>query len=136
MPRRLRWSAFERRQVDALLSAILPPPDHAKIGWREIDLDPFWAGFGAAAPIHLRLGLRAAVWTLAVGWPAAATDDRRSLADRAPAEQRALIERAAQRPPLAELLELLKVVAALAFFDDDRVQAAVRMTCDEQAARR
>lgn len=127
MPRRpLRWSRFERRQADALLRVILPPPRCAPVGWSAIELDHFWARLGEAAPGHLRVGLRAAVWTLAVGWPAAATPDRRPLADRSATEQAALVERAAQTPGLADLVEVVKIVAALAFFDDARVQAAIR----------
>lgn len=118
-------TACEARWRDALLSSVLPAPGRGLPAFRDVDLTDFWLRFEAAAPLHVRLGLRAAVLVLGALFPllsgrfctlAGLDDDARE----------ALVVRAARLPLLSPLLEVAKLVGCLAYFTDARVQAVVR----------
>jgi hypothetical protein len=64
---RLPYLAFERRFRDATVRAVLPASaDGRFLGLSAVDLGAFWVRFEQAAPLLLRLGLRLAVWELAL----------------------------------------------------------------------
>lgn len=117
---------------------MLPPPTPACPPWRLLPWPEFWRRFEAAAPPHLRWGLMVSVHVVGVLWLGAhgcavgATawgpddeDDEAAAARRDRALQSAMTTPVA-RTVLAPMLELLRVVAALAYFDDLRVQRAFR----------
>ena len=61
------WTRAERRWRDALCAAVIPPPeDGALPGFAGRVDDGFWSEVETAAPPLLRLGLRGAVWGLAL----------------------------------------------------------------------
>ncbi len=116
---------FTRRWRRALLDAAIPaPPGTALPPMSALDLDPFWRRFDATAPTHLKLGLAAATWILGLLLPlclhlrpfVALPEDRRG----------ALLARAARGRLTGALVEVIKVVACLAFFHDPAVQRTVR----------
>ena len=103
------------RGRDALLEAVLPgirrPAD-------------FWSRFGASAPLHLRLALRLASGV--VGWAPLLMGHGRTLRHLDAERRDAVVQRLARGGLTAELLEVAKVVACLAHFDDPDVQSDVR----------
>ena len=116
-----------RPRTERLLAAVLPRPRPQAPAWSSLAWPAFWARFEAAAPLTLRLGLSVAVLVIGVlylGAFGAAGPD----AD--PVRRDRLLRRAPAQPLLgpifAALLELLRLVAALAYFDDARTQAAYR----------
>lgn len=114
----------ENRWRDALLAALLPAPGGGLPGLGQLDLSTFWPRFEAAAPAHLRLGLRLAVWGAAVLAPLLLY--RRTLPGLSETERDAVLQRAATWPLLGPLLDLAKVVACMAYFADAGVQATAR----------
>jgi hypothetical protein len=75
--------------------------------------------------VHLRAGLAAATFAFAALAPIATR--RRVLLDELTCAEWERLFHAAERLPLfADLIMLTKVVACLAYFDDDGVQDAVR----------
>ena len=56
----MSWTKTEARLRDALMATILPAPGRGLPAIEDVDLRSFWVRFDAAAPVHLRLGLRAA----------------------------------------------------------------------------
>lgn len=113
------------RQRDALLAAILPAPGRGLPALAALDLDAFWREFDAVAPAHLRLGLGAAVAAVGVVLPLSLGYGR-TLAGLGEAEREEVVVRACRTPGLAELVEVAKVVACMAYFQDDEVQAVAR----------
>lgn len=120
-----------RPRAERLLAAVLPRPVPAAPDWDSLDWSSFWSRFEAAAPLHLRWGLALAVTVVgglylgAYGCGGADADSgRRDL----------LLRRASAQPVLGAvlgpLLEVLRLVAALAYFDDPRTQAAFRGAAD------
>ncbi len=106
---------------------MLPRPLSNAPAWEALDWPHFWARFSAAAPLHLRLGLDAAVLVVGVFYLGALG----CAGERADPERRdAALRQAADLPGvgvlLAPLLEVLRLVAALAYFDDPRSQQAFR----------
>jgi hypothetical protein len=91
----------------------------------EVDLSRFWTEFEASAPLHLRLGLRAAGVSLGALLPRL-LGYRRGLAELDAEAREAVIVRASQLPGFSDLVEVAKVVACLAYFNDPAVQAAGR----------
>jgi len=110
---------LERRWCRALLEACLP----GEGGLESVDLALFWPRFDAVAPLHLRLGLRLATWVLCFG-PLLML--RRPLARLAPPARDEALRRMARWPGIGELVEVARIVACFALFDDDAVQAQVR----------
>ncbi len=103
------------RWRDAVLDAVLPGTRPA---------DDFWPRFRRAAPLHLRLamGLASAV----LGVAPLALGHRRALVALGPVERDQVVQRLACRPVVGGLLEVAKVVACFAHFDDPAVQARIR----------
>jgi len=121
----VRLLAVERLWRTALLEAMIPAPRPGLPAMAELDLDAFWLRFDEIAPAHLQLGMRAAAWPVAVALPLA-LGYRRPL-HLLDAEQRdAVLQRAATLPVASSLLEIVKLVACLAYFDAERVQLGVR----------
>ena len=109
---------------DALVLAILPQPRPELPDPARLDRARFWQRFDQVAPLPLRVGTHLAA-VLVVGllpWLLAGRPWRRlDLAARD-----ALLQRAAELPLLCDLLELARLVACFAYFDDDGVQDAFR----------
>ncbi len=118
-------TGFERRWCRALLDACLPPSrtDPRTQGLSAIDLSSFWPRFEAAAPLHLRLGLRLATWLFGLG---PLLQGRAPLSRLSPDLRDDSLRRMARWPAVGPLLDLVKVVACWAFFQDADVQARVR----------
>ena len=116
--------AAEVRYRDALMDALLPAPGRDLPALGELDLRAFWAAFEDAAPTHLRLGLRAACWALGLAPRVMGFGGTLDTLDADARE--AFIVRAVEAPGLAELVEVAKVVAAMAYFSDAEVQRVAR----------
>jgi hypothetical protein len=113
---------------DTLLGAIIPgataPPGRVLPSLQETDLAAFWPRFRAAAPIHVRLALAGA--TLALGGLLPVATTGRPLSRLSAEARERVIGRAAALPVARDLLEIAKVIACLAYFEDPSVQARVR----------
>ncbi len=112
-----------RRLERELACALLPgtdelPPLSAVEG-------DFWPRFDAAAPAHLRLGMGVAAVALAGVLPRL-HGHLGSLGSLAPDAQDRVLSTAERLPLLQDLLEVAKIVACFAYFDDDGVQRAFR----------
>lgn len=116
-----------RPRTERLLAAVLPRPLPDAPAWDSLDWLSFWQRFEAAAPLHLRLGLDVAVFV--VGWLYLGAFGCGG-ADADAARRDLLLRRASAQPllglALGPLLEVLRLVAALAYFDDPRTQRAFR----------
>lgn len=108
---------------DALLEAVLPPPSGWP-PWSSVDRPAFWTRFRAAAPAHLRLGMALATALFAVVLPLLLTG--RVLRALPADTQDRLLQRLDGWAPTAVLLEVVKVVAGLAYFDSPAACAAAR----------
>jgi hypothetical protein len=113
------------RLRDAVLSTVLPSPGPGWPTFAELDLAAFWRRFAEVAPLHLRFGFALSIWVLGALWPRLA-GCMGALPDLAPARRDELIVRASRKPLLRELLDVVKMVAALAYFDDPGVAALTR----------
>lgn len=120
----MSWTKTEARLRDALMATILPAPGRGLPAIEDVDLRSFWVRFDAAAPVHLRLGLRVA--TLVLGALPRVLGYRGTLPDLSAEEREAFITRAAGMPGFGELVEIAKVVACLAYFTDPAVQTTAR----------
>lgn len=109
---------------DALVWAVLgrpsgfPSPD-------SVDLEPFWRSFDARAPVHLRVGFGAAVAGLCVVLPRR-LGYRHSLRRLSSQQREHVMQHAATRAMWLPVLEVAKVVACFAWFDDAEVDEAAR----------
>ena len=111
----------------ALVAATLPTVSAELPALSELDLAPFWDRFDGTAPAHLRAGLAAA--TLAFAALAPVVSRRAGRLDAlSPGEWETLFHVAGELPLFDDLIMLTKVVACLAYFDDDGVQDTVRCT--------
>lgn len=126
----MQWFSFEIVWRDALLGAILPTrtrPDGVVVpGLNALNLQPFWTQFAAAAPLTLRVGLRATVWLLTwlpgplgFGW--------RVLAQLPPGERDAYVQHLTTCDVwlVRQLADTLKIVASFAYFQDAGVRARI-----------
>ena len=124
------WTRFESRWRDAILAAMIPSTPETRArgipAFQGIDLSEFWPRFAAAAPILLRAGVRAAVWTLTwaplfkrgYGHPFHVLPESR--------RDRYLAEASRSRTYLLRQMVLtVKVMACFAFFSDARSRVAV-----------
>lgn len=110
---------------DALIAAMLPSPGGGLPAAGDLDLSAFWPRFEAAAPIHLRLAFHTATIVIA-GMLPIALGYRHTLASLDDDARNAFLVRAANMPGMAPLLDIVKVVAAFAYFDDPHVEATIR----------
>jgi hypothetical protein len=108
-------TGFERRWCQTLMGAIIPPADGAVPALADLDLTDFWRRFDAAAPFHLKLGLRVATWLFGARLHALPPGDREGA-----------LQRFARTPLVGDLLEVAKIVACFAWFDRADVQTAYR----------
>jgi hypothetical protein len=110
---------------DALIVAILPAPGGGLPSWEDVDRAAFWPRFDAAAPLHVRAALtlvafvvvRLGPWCVGAGRGWSGLDEE---------ARDALLRRAAGWAGVADLLEVAKLTACFAYFDDARVQAILR----------
>jgi hypothetical protein len=120
------WTPTERRWRDELLAALVPasPP---LPGLGAVALDDFWPAFDAAAAPLLLLGLRAAVFVLAVLAPLILLGRWRLFSSLAPEERDRLLVRAVESRSylLRQMVTTLKAVACFAYLRDPRVRAAI-----------
>lgn len=120
----MRCFAFERRWRDALLEAMIPAPGDGLPALADIDRGRFWPRFEATAPLELQLAVRATAVVLGVlplGLGYGAVFIRLD-----PARRDAVLQRASALPGIGAMLEVVKVVACFAYFDDPAVQARIR----------
>lgn len=118
----------ERERLAELFAAILPRPTEISASMPsldEVDLDAFWPRFEATAPTTLVFALRSAALAVDVVLPRA-KGIRGNLTAQNEATRERLLENAEGIPGLRDLLEVLKLVACLAYFDDPRAQAGAR----------
>jgi hypothetical protein len=121
----MSWTPLERRWRDAVLDAVLPSPGAGRPGLAELDLAGFWPKFHSAAPWHLRAGFRVAVFAIGAVLPRVC-GSLRALPGLDPDRRDAILQRGSRLPLFAELLDVVKLVASLAYFDDASVAAQVR----------
>lgn len=120
-----RVGVTETRWRAALLEALLPPVDGGLPPISSVDLEAFFGRFDRAAPPHLALGFRAAT-ALVGGLLPRILGQGASLADLDDDARDAVVRRAASLPLFGDLLEVAKVVACLAYFQDAAVQEHAR----------
>jgi hypothetical protein len=118
-------TATETRWRDALLSSIIEAPGDGLPALRDADLRAFWPRFEATAPIHVRLGLRAATLVLGGALPFALGYGR-PMSELDDAARAAVIARAYATRGLADLVEVAKIVACLAYFADPEIERTAR----------
>jgi hypothetical protein len=121
----MRLPAFEPRWRDGLLDATIPAPGDGLPAMATIDRGTFWPRFDATASLTLRLGFRVAT-ILFVGVVPLVLGYGRVLHRLDPARQDAVLRRAAALPGIGALLEVVKIVACFAYFDNDGVQRHVQ----------
>jgi hypothetical protein len=116
---------FEARWRAALLAAMIPAPDARRPGLDAVECRGFWPRFEQAAPWTLQSGLRVA--TLVLGGPVPLLlGHRRTFARLDAAARDDVLRRADRLPGVGALLQIVKLVACFAYFDDPAVQAAIR----------
>jgi hypothetical protein len=121
------WTEPERAMRDALFAAMIPgDPASGLPPVGEIDLTAFWDELGRAAPLLLRLGLRATVWALAV-LPVVVLRVPRTFVGLDEDGRQRFLERAAASGSflVRQMVLTLKTVACLAYMRDGRVRAVV-----------
>lgn len=121
----MSWLPIERRLRDAVLEAMIPTPPGSLPRMADLDRELFWSCFEETAPGHLQFAMRAAAIGLGAALPRA-LGHLRSLDALTPEERDRVLERGAGLPLFADLVEVAKIVACLAYFDDAGVQAQVR----------
>jgi hypothetical protein len=132
------WSLPEREVRDALFAAMIPgDPASGLPPLAEIDLTAFWTELGRAAPLLLRLGLRATVWALAV-LPVLVLGVPRSFVGLDDEARQQFLDRAAVSGSflVRQMLLTLKTVACLAYLRDAKVRAIVEARGGVTAGRR
>ncbi|MBI3185580.1 MAG: hypothetical protein HYZ28_25865 [Myxococcales bacterium] len=120
----MSWTAAERRWRDALLRAVLPPDPERHPGLGEVDLEPFFADFLAAAPPLLRAAFRATVWVLT--WLPAFTF-KRPLHRLPEGDRDGFLRRAggSRSYLLRQMVSVAKAVACFAFFRQPELRGRV-----------
>jgi len=109
---------------DELVLALLPLGTSERVTRPQPRLATFWPRFDATAPWHVQLGL----WALALGvvgllpWVVSGTSWSR-LDGRG---RERVLARAEHAPLLSDLMEVGKLVACFAWFDEDDVQRTYR----------
>ncbi len=117
-PHQPRWR-------DALLDAMIPAPGGGLPAMADVDRSAFWPRFERTAPIELRLAWRCATVALVAVVPFLL--GYRTLFTRLDAAARDDVLRRATRLPGGDpLIQLVKLLACCAYFDDAGVQATVR----------
>lgn len=117
--------AVKRPSSHALLAAVIPAPSEHFPDLADLDLSAFWRRFQDTAPLHLRLGFRLAVVVLGHVLPRL-MGNLRSLGKLNAEKRDRVLLRAARLPVAADLLEVAKIIACMAYFDAPSVQMAIR----------
>ncbi len=118
---------FERRSRDALLDAMIPTPGGGLPAMENVDRSAFWPRFEQSAPWIVKAGFRLATGAITIVAPFL-LGYRRTFAGLDAASRDDVLRRSASLPGGAELLEIAKIVACFAYFDDAEVQAIARGT--------
>lgn len=105
------------------MGAMIPPSEKGLPPLASLDARQFWQRFEGAAPRSLKIGLRVAVWVLT--WlPLFSFRYRRPLQRLSPARRdqflRGMYE--SRFYLMRQLVEVVKLVATLAYFHDDAVR--------------
>lgn len=119
------WYRPEMRARDALLDAMIPAPGAGLPAMAAIDRSRFWPRFDAAAPLGLRLVFGGVTlwlvyimpWLLGFWRPWSRLNTEQT--DE-------LLLRSSDWPLLGQSLDLVKLIACFAYFDDPGVQATIR----------
>lgn len=109
---------------DALISSVIPKPGASLPPLADVPLDPFWKRFDAVAPPHLKLGVGVATVALGVALPLAMYG--RTMAALTPSEREEFLARAQGVPGAAVLLDVVKIVGCLAYFNDPAIDTTGR----------
>jgi len=109
---------------DALISSVIPKPGVSLLPLAAVPLDPFWKRFDAVAPPHLKLGVGVATAALGVALPLAMYG--RTIAGLTPAEREEFLARAQAVPGAGMLLDVVKIVGCLAYFNDPAIDTTGR----------
>lgn len=125
-----RFDSALERLLAATLPAHEPEPGSAlgrTPGLAELDLSQFWERFDRTAPGSLKFGLRAAVWLLSLSVPFF-VGRMATLTQLSEDELDTLLNKANDSRVfvLRQMVTTLKVVACLAYFNDERVQRETR----------
>ena len=118
------WTATERAWRDALIAAMIDAPQTLPAG-QDVALDRFWPRFEAHAPLHLAWGFRLATFLIAGALPWLLLR-LKTLPHLSPGGRDAVLQRANRLPLFKDLLEIVKIIACLAYFDDEEVQDRAR----------
>jgi len=118
------WNPTRDALRTALVLAVLGEPTRLPAP-ASVDLQRFWHQFDATAPAHLRWGFEAATVLLGAVLPALLGHGR-TLPHMTAAARDAYIHRVAGLPVAADLIQIVKVVAALGYFADEGVEDAAR----------
>lgn len=121
----MRWLGPERRWAAVVLAAVLPPSPCGRFpGVAQVDLDAFWARFGAAAPPSLRLTVHAAVWLVMLA-PLWLLPGFKTLGRCSAAQQDGVVARLAGANTYAvrQCMEVLKLCACMAAFHHPAIRA-------------
>jgi hypothetical protein len=110
---------------DALIDAILPRPAAHLPALAELERGAFWTRFDAVAPLTVRLALAIAAWAVVRCGPWL-TGHGRGWEALDEAQRDDVVQRAEAWPGIGDLMEVVKLVACFAYFDDPRVQASFR----------
>jgi hypothetical protein len=110
---------------DALIVVLLGAPAGGAPALSTMDRRAFWKRFDVVAPLHLRLAVRGLAFGLVWVYPLMVWPPRPWF-QRTLAEQEDVLRRFAGVAGLGAALDLIKVVACFAWFDDDRVQDEFR----------
>lgn len=113
---------------DALIVVLLPAPHSGLPALGTQDRRVFWARFDGVAPLHLRLALRGLAYGLVWVYPMMQWPPR-PWSKCSVVEREALLRRFSGIPGLGAALDLVKVVACFAYFDEDGVQDDFRRVC-------
>jgi len=91
----------------------------------ELDATDYWDRFRDAAPLHLRAGFALGVWAIGSLLPRL-MGSWRSLRTLPAPRRDAVVQRADRLPVFRDLLDVVKLVAAMAYFRDPAIQARFR----------
>lgn len=113
-----------RTARDALLDAVMPAPGRGLPDPATLDRAAFWSRFATAAPAHVRFAFWLA--SVLVGGLLSLATEGRTLAALSPGRRERVVRRAARLPLTRDLLDVAKIVACFAYFEDARVDGHFR----------
>ncbi len=121
----MKWTDTEIRWRDAVFASLLPAPGGGLPALEDVDLGEFWPMFEGSAPAHLKLAFRLACAALG-GVVPRLQGHTGSLADLDAEQRDRIMAHAGDSAVFGQLVEVVKIVACLAYFADSSVQATGR----------